>query len=75
MMNRTHLLALTTVALAGLSLAGCTAGGSTAQGSGPGGNSGDARTRDVNRNTDDTTARNTGAISGQTVNAATNRTN
>ena len=66
-MNSRHLLALTAVALFTV---GCTTASNTNPGPGA------ANDRDVNRPADaNTTARSTGAASGQTVNNATNRTN
>ncbi len=61
---------LATLAAVALLAAGCTTPSNTNPGPGA------ANNRDVNRPADaNTTARNTGAASGQTVNNATNRTN
>ena len=61
-------------AFVSLALVAFAAGCTTSSNSNPG--PGAANNRDVNRPADaNTTARNTGAASGQTVNNATNRTN
>ena len=66
-MNICRLVTLTALVVFAV---GCTTASNTNPGPGA------ANNRDVNRPADaNTTARNTGAISGQTVNTATNRTN
>lgn len=69
-MNSRHFILLATAACVLTASVGCTTASNTNPGSGA------VNNRDVNRPADvNTTARNTGAASGQTVNNATNRTN